>query len=60
MISINTGFEADELHDSEPKFEPVEEGNNLILTYYIDEGVQYTYGGISFEDSGFPSARPTS
>lgn len=27
-----------------------EEGSNdLILTYYIDEGVQYTYGGISFE-----------
>jgi len=27
-----------------------EEGNNLLtLTFYIEEGVQYTFGGISFE-----------
>ncbi len=26
-----------------------EEQINLILTYYIEEGVQYTFGGISFE-----------
>jgi outer membrane protein insertion porin family len=32
-----------------------EETNDLILTYYLEEGVQYTYGGISFEGNSLYS-----
>ena len=43
------GFVDAKVVDIVREVEPVEDGNNLIITYYVDEGVQYTYGGISFE-----------
>ena len=43
------GFIDAEVVDVVRELQDEADGANLILTFYVDEGVRYTYGGITFE-----------